>query len=107
MWEAAGEPQGLRFKTRWVPHFSRSLREVGFVTFFRSKPPTARVLDPSANFAGRSVQAGQLTRVGNFCTVPRVAGLDSSGNSATLGNSQVVVVLKVQPELRRQAKVLS
>ena len=38
MWEAAGEPQGLRFKTRWVPHFSRSLREVGFVTFFRSKP---------------------------------------------------------------------
>jgi hypothetical protein len=35
MWEAAGEPQGLRFKRRWVPHFSRSLREVGFLTFFQ------------------------------------------------------------------------
>src|ERR1039458_393438 len=44
---------------------------------------------------------------GEMNTIANVAGLDPSSNSATFGNSQVEVVLKIQPELCRQTKILS
>ena len=36
-----------------------------------------------------------------------VARLDPSANSSVFGNSQVIVVLKMQPELCGEAKILS
>jgi hypothetical protein len=39
--------------------------------------------------------------------IANVAPLDLSANSAAFGNSQVIVVLKIQPELCPQTKILS
>src|SRR5580692_6326211 len=44
---------------------------------------------------------------GSFRAIDTVAGLDLPADSAAFGNSQVIVILKIQPKLRGQAKILS
>src|SRR5580658_10315573 len=44
---------------------------------------------------------------GSLRAIDNVAGLDLSADSAAFGNSQVIVILKIQPKLRGQAKILS
>src|ERR1035441_4920766 len=46
-----------------------------------------------------------LARPGELRTIVNVARLDALADSAACGNSQVVVVLKIHPELCRQAKI--
>jgi len=41
---------------------------------------------------------------GSFRAIDTVAGLDLPADPAAFGNSQVIVILKIQPKLRGQAK---
>src|ERR1700690_1075549 len=56
---------------------------------------------------GKAPRVDALARVGKFAVMRKLTGPNPFADAASLGDSQVVVILKIEPKLRRQTKVLS